>query len=142
MSTLCASHSLGSLTQLGFNATDSQDTGFANGMIQDAQELGDSGKAASNGKPFAPDWTPAFKKGDIDGVILVAGDSQEGVKKTLEAVVSKFHDTIDSVITISGHTRPGKEDGHEHFGFEDGISNPAVDGITKDLSTQGPVDQG
>lgn len=31
---------------------------------------------------------------------------------------------------MNGHVRPGNEAGHEHFGYMDGISQPAVKGFT------------
>ncbi|KAJ4413964.1 dye-decolorizing heme-containing peroxidase [Gnomoniopsis sp. IMI 355080] len=129
------------IEKLGLNASEAQDAGFTSGMLPDAQQLGDAGKLSSDGK-FDPSWAPEFKQGNIDGVILVAGDSQNSVDKALTKALSVLRNTVSEVINIFGHSRPGKEDGHEHFGFEDGLSNPAVDGITKDLSTQGPVDQG
>lgn len=105
-------------------------------MLSDAQTLGDAGKESPDGKTFDPAWEPEFKKGTIDGVILVAGDCFASVTKALNEATDKLHHTVNEVIEISGHTRPGKEDGHEHFGFEDGISNPAVAGIT--TSQEGP----
>lgn len=111
-------------------------------MLPDAQPLGDPGKVGSDGKTFDPDWAPAFKKGNIDGVLVVGGDSYHSVNKALAAALATLRHTVSEVFNIFGHTRPGKEDGHEHFGFEDGISNPAVDGIIPDLSQEGPVDPG
>lgn len=111
-------------------------------MLPDAKLLGDTGKLNSDGKTFDPNWTREFKNGDIDGVLLIAGDSQRSVNQALAEALSVLKHTVSEVINIFGHVRPGAEDGHEHFGFEDGVSNPAVDGITTDLSTQGPVDQG
>lgn len=111
-------------------------------MLPDAKSLGDAGKVSSDGKTFDPSWTPEFKRGNIDGVLLIAGDSQQSVDQALSKALSALRHTVSEVINMFGHVRPGKEEGHEHFGFEDGLSNPAVDGITKDLSQQGPVDQG
>lgn len=105
-------------------------------MLADAKELGDTGELGSDGKTFDPAWLPEFKKGNIDGVILVAGDCHHSVAEALNKALAVLHHTVNEVINISGHTRPGKEEGHEHFGFEDGISNPAVAGITD--STEGP----
>ncbi|KAL1877526.1 dye-decolorizing heme-containing peroxidase [Diaporthe australafricana] len=129
------------LKKIGINAAEANDTGFTSGMLNDAKELGDAGTSA-DGKPFDPKWIPEFKKGTIDGVIVVAGDCEPSINKKLTEILAIFKNTIRKVINISGHTRPGKEDGHEHFGFMDGISNPAVAGVSKDVSTQGPVDQG
>lgn len=105
-------------------------------MLPDAKPLGDAGKVGSDGNTFEPNWIPEFKKGNIDGVILVAGDSQPSVTVALGKALAVLKDTVSEVINIAGHTRPGKEDGHEHFGFQDGISNPAVKDITQ--STEGP----
>ncbi|CAN8096673.1 unnamed protein product [Discula destructiva] len=129
------------LKKLGVNASDVQDPGFESGMLSDAGALGDAGKQGADGQTFDPSWAPEFKR-DIDGVLLIAGDSQHSVKKALAEALAILSHTVQEVANLSGHVRPGKEDGHEHFGFEDGLSNPAVAGIDTDLSTQGPVDQG
>lgn len=110
-------------------------------MLPDAKALGDAGKVGTDGKSFNPAWAAAFKR-NIDGVLLVAGDSHQSVTAALDKALDILGHTISEVANKFGQTRPGKEDGHEHFGFEDGLSNPAVDGINADLSTQGPVDQG
>jgi hypothetical protein len=117
---------------------------FDNGMLSDAQNLGDD----------ISQWIPEFKK-DIDGVLLVAGHSYHGVLSHLHEILDILQ--VKEVYHITGKVRPGKEAGHEQyvslllnelllttisFGFEDGISNPAVDGVDKDLSGQGTVDQG
>ncbi|KAI3397700.1 hypothetical protein diail_10469 [Diaporthe ilicicola] len=129
------------LKKIGINAAEANDSGFTAGMLPDAKELGDAGTSA-DGKPFDPKWVPEFKKGSIDGVIFVAGDSEHSINGKLDEILAILRNTVNKVINISGHVRPGKEDGHEHFGFLDGVSNPAVAGVNKDLSGQGPVDPG
>lgn len=127
------------LQKLGVNAGDAGDEGFTNGMLPDAKALGDAGRAgggADGTQAFDPAWLPEFKGGAIDGVILVAGDSARSVHHALDKALAALHHTVHQVFKISGNVRPGKEEGHEHFGFEDGISNPAVAGITE--STEGP----
>jgi hypothetical protein len=81
-------------------------------MLSDAKELGDAGTGA-DGKPFDPKWIPEFKKGTIDGVIVIAGDCEQSINKKLDEILAVFHNTVHKVINIFGHTRPGKEDGHE-----------------------------
>ncbi|KAK7755328.1 dye-decolorizing heme-containing peroxidase [Diatrype stigma] len=125
------------LAKLGFNPAEAKDDGFTNGQFADAKELGDDLKQSSND----PDWVPGFKE-KIDGVILVAGDSQHSVHNHLNKAVAVLGKTIKEVLNLFGHVRPGKEEGHEHFGFEDGISNPVVKGLAEDLSGQGPVEPG
>lgn len=92
-------------------------------------------------------------------MIIVAGDSQRSVNKQLHKALDVLGSTVKEVLNLSGHSRPGKEDGHEQyassignhtmyvtndnsFGFEDGISNPVVKGLGDDVSGQGPVKPG
>ena len=89
---------------------DIKDDGFTAGMLKDAESLGDEG-TNSNGK-FDPAWLPEFK-GEIDGVIVVAGNSQENVRRHLSEALAILRQSIKEVINIIGHVRPGKEDGHE-----------------------------
>lgn len=79
-------------------------------MLEDADLLGDPGKRTSG--TFDPDWIPAFKKG-IDGVIMVAGYSHNGVEGHLAEALSLLRGSITEVVNIFGHVRPGEEDGHE-----------------------------
>ncbi|MCJ1240810.1 hypothetical protein MMC14_008814 [Varicellaria rhodocarpa] len=100
-------------------------------MLADSKALGDNG-TTSNGA-FSPDWIPAFKQA-IDGLILIAGDSHLTVIEKLAEVklvfsVGAHNAAIHEVTRIIGDTRPGNEKGHEHFGFLDGISQPAVQGV-------------
>ncbi|KAJ7852918.1 hypothetical protein B0H14DRAFT_2580679 [Mycena olivaceomarginata] len=39
--------------------------------------------------------------------------------------------------TLQAAARLGEEEGHEHFGFMDGISNPAITGLNGDISVPG-----
>jgi len=43
--------------------------------------------------------------------------------------VGSSNASVKEVISLVGDVRPGKESGHEHFGFLDGISNPTVIGF-------------
>ncbi|KAI0636146.1 peroxidase TAP [Trametes polyzona] len=132
------------LTKLGIT-DDLGDSAFKAGQLADAQDLGDQGQTV-NGK-FVPNWIPAFK-GVIHGVILISGDSDLTIAATRLVVEGIFnfglHNALlHEVITITGTVRPGAEKGHEHFGFLDGISQPAVKGIdTKPNPGQETVPQG
>ncbi|KAJ3480770.1 dyp-type peroxidase [Meripilus lineatus] len=127
------------LTKMGITG-DIGDVGFKNGQLADALALGDQGSTV-NGK-FVPDWIPAFKNA-IHGVMIFSGDKQASVDKTLAEVSAILrvgaHDaTIHEVLKVVGAVRP--ENGHEHFGFLDGISNPAVEGFDIEKPGQGAVD--
>lgn len=41
-------------------------------------------------------------------------------------VVALFKSSITVMQTLEGIARPGQLAGHEHFGYEDGISQPAL----------------
>ncbi|RYP13153.1 hypothetical protein DL765_007028 [Monosporascus sp. GIB2] len=125
------------LKKLGLDPAEAKDDGFTNGQFADAKELGDDLKPSSSD----PNWVPEFQKA-IDGVLIVAGESKHSVHKHLSKTLAVLDGTVKEVINLFGHVRPGNEEGHEHFGFEDGLSNPVVKDLGTDLSGQGPVNQG
>jgi Dyp-type peroxidase family len=121
------------LTLLGLTPADLQDSAFTEGQLKDAQNLGDNGTTTPSG--FTPDWEKAFLN-PIHGLIFLSGDSHHTINKKLHEVERIFdlgapHSSILEVRRLRGDVRPGAESGHEHFGFLDGISNPAV----KDFDT-------
>ncbi|KAF9466754.1 hypothetical protein BDZ94DRAFT_1280704 [Collybia nuda] len=119
--------------QMGVDDSTLDDTDFQNGQRADAFNLRDNGTGGQN--DFVPDWDPAFMQ-DIHALIFVSGDSHKSVNKKMQQVkdifgVGSTKTSIKEVKTIVGDVRPGKEAGHEHFGFLDGISNPSVIGFDK-----------
>jgi len=106
-------------------ATTGKTDPFIIGQEQDAlTNLGDPKSA--DGK--TPDWNPHFLK-DLHGVILISGESHESTENKKREIDLIFSSSIKEIITIRGDVRPGAQDGHEHFGFLDGISNPVVTGF-------------
>lgn len=114
---------------------------FIIGQFKDStQNLGDAGTQTTSG--LVPNWDTAFVQ-PLHGVILISGESHETLhKKKLEIEcifgVRTIQPSIFEVTSLRGDVRPGVESGHEHFGFLDGISNPAVTGFDKDPNP-GPV---
>jgi len=102
---------------------------FVVGQEKDSINLGDPRSA--DGK--TPDWDPAFLQ-PLHGVILISGDSHATTDKKKAEIDLIFRQSIKEVTTIRGDVRPGAEDGHEHFGFLDGISNPKVKGFDTDIN--------
>ncbi|TVY68670.1 Dye-decolorizing peroxidase msp1 [Lachnellula suecica] len=99
---------------------------------------------------FADDptkWDPEFKAG-VHGVIYITGSSHSLIDSQLAKVKTIFGvggpgATITEVKVLQGHVRPGDETGHEHFGFLDGVSQPAIQGISTPANRgQETVDQG
>lgn len=117
---------------------------FQAGMLKEAQDLGDR---ANPDKPgFEPEWDTEFLQ-EIHGVILITGDSHATLNSQLEDVkcilMKDNNHTIKEISKLVGDVRPGNQRGHEHFGYKDGISQPAVEGVDVDpLPGQTTVKQG
>ncbi|KAJ6603570.1 fungal peroxidase [Mycena vulgaris] len=97
------------------------DPAFAAGQFYDLANLGD---------PGPKNWVKQFAGTRIHGVMLFASDTQVNIDNEVADVELALGDSITKVYTLQGAARPGSEAGHEHFGFLDGISNPAIDGFT------------
>ncbi|KAH6653049.1 peroxidase TAP [Truncatella angustata] len=114
------------LTTLGIN-DEINDTPFTVGQRAHAADtLGDN----------LDKWDEKFKE-EIHGVILVAASHKHILDKAWGRVknifqVGKEHAGIIVVKELAGQTRPGSEDGHEHFGFNDGLSQPSIQGVNSD----------
>ncbi|GJJ12992.1 hypothetical protein Clacol_007241 [Clathrus columnatus] len=120
------------LTKLGI--TDSlNDTIYTNGQFADAANLGD---------PGTTNWVNAFRGTGIHGVFLLASDSIALINVEIIAVKALFGNSITEVYRLAGQARPGNQAGHEHFGFLDGISQPAINGFAPPLPGQTPIDPG
>ncbi|KAJ6469526.1 fungal peroxidase [Mycena sanguinolenta] len=109
------------------------DAAFAGGQLQDIANLGD---------PGTKNWVPQFIGTNIHAVILLASNSQSNIATTLASLKSKLGTSIAEIYSLEGAARPGSEEGHEHFGYLDGISNPAVEGFQSPLPGQAIVPTG
>ncbi|THV05906.1 Dyp-type peroxidase [Dendrothele bispora CBS 962.96] len=116
--------------------TDPSADPFIEGQFKDAKNIGDAG--TDSGTKFVPAWDPAFGDANIDGVIFVGGDSHQSVNHELQKIKLILGPSVKEAIHIRGDTRPGKESGHEHFGFLDGISNPTITGFNDKNAPPGP----
>lgn len=84
---------------------------FKNGALEDALALNDPMDGDK------PKWDPEFLE-RIDGVILVAGDSQKTTGEKVHEVTNIFghgsnRSSIHIVRSIDGKVRPGDQAGHE-----------------------------
>lgn len=112
------------------------DLAFQAGAIGRASSLGDPSQA---GKPTG--WLPEFLSDKIDGVFLVTGGTDAAVDaevKNLEALGA----SMAVIRKDSGKVRPGLEKGHEHFGWQDGISQPGITGLTTPFPGQQMMEAG
>nr|UQK85146.1 dye decolorizing peroxidase [uncultured fungus] len=108
------------LTKLG--KTDNlNDTVFSAGQAADANFLGDPG---TNG------WEPTFvATSSLHGVILLASDTTTLIDTQVAHLEAVWGSSITKLYELQGAIRPGAEEGHEMFGYKDGIAQPAVFGF-------------
>ncbi|KAK1141044.1 dye-decolorizing heme-containing peroxidase [Aspergillus melleus] len=118
---------------------------FENGMLADLRSGGPGGEGRDNPE----DWEERFRnpnpKKPIDGVILVTGETRASVYTKLHRVVHHFvgilpwNSSIEGLFTVEGNVRDGENKGKEHFGFEDGVSQPQLDGLDDDVKQGEPA---
>jgi Dyp-type peroxidase family len=69
--------------------------------------------------------------GDVHALLIVAADQTADLGNELGRQLQRMAACgVDQVTLWRGDTLPGDQRGHEHFGFKDGISQPAIAGTT------------
>jgi Dyp-type peroxidase family len=106
---------------------------FNAGMAARAPQIGDTGPLDAPGQ-----WLEPFRSG-VHACIVVAADEPDD----LDAAVTLIGEQVsaaDATIVHQerGETLPAPLTGHEHFGFKDGISQPAIDGYDPDPGPNEP----
>ncbi|KAK7015876.1 dye-decolorizing heme-containing peroxidase [Paramarasmius palmivorus] len=107
------------LTALGVS-DDLSDSDFTQGQFVDAAGLGDASTDS---------WVQGFTDKSVHGVFLIASDTLANVNDGLANIQSILGNSITEIHRLQGAARPGNEEGHEHFGYMDGISQPHVQGF-------------
>jgi Dyp-type peroxidase family len=76
-------------------------------------------------------WLDAFKTAaGVDAIVVVAADDEGRLDRAIDRLCRQVHDAgAEVVFQERGDTLPEPFTGHEHFGFKDGISQPAVEGF-------------
>ncbi|KAI0701297.1 peroxidase [Cytidiella melzeri] len=125
------------------------DSFFSAGQFADAESLGDDTSI----------WEDVFKGTSIHGVFLLGSSEASSTLSALKihvltsfqaSFIAEYESDLETLFgsswtvlyALSAAARPGAEAGHEHFGFVDGISNPALDGFGTPLPGQAVVDPG
>jgi Dyp-type peroxidase family len=104
---------------------------FREGMRSRRETIGDLGGND-------PDrWPNGLGKKTIHALMIVAADSVEDLNREVRYFIrhAASHE-VSLVFQQDGTTRPDAP-GHEHFGFRDGISQPAIRGLTGSSYPQG-----
>lgn len=96
------------------------DSPFSNGQAADANNLGDPGFKY---------WLNAFIGTKIHGVFLIASDDMININAMVNWLEALFGSDITKMHELQGNIRPPPYDGHEMFGYLDGVSQPAVAGF-------------
>ena len=96
-------------------------------------------------------WQISDAAGVADGVLIVTGKAAADVDGALDTLTRNAAGAGFQIVkTLRGNTRPDAAEGKEHFGFQDGVSQPAMRGCvdaahTIPLTANGPnapADQG
>ncbi|KAI3604730.1 fungal peroxidase [Moniliophthora roreri] len=110
------------LKAIGIN-DDLKDALFKDGQFAGASDLGDPGTG---------NWVQGFAGTSVHGVFLIASDTQANVDAELADIQNILGSSIVEIHRLQGAARPGNEKGHEHFGFMDGIGQPAIQGFVQE----------
>jgi Dyp-type peroxidase family len=113
---------------------------FQGGLASRSALLGDPTDPRLEGHPS--NWVVGRPGEALDSIIVVAGDLRERVSETATAIAASMVGSGASVSTQNGDVREGIFEGHEHFGFDDGVSQPGIRGLAGpgDFVTERHVD--
>jgi Dyp-type peroxidase family len=105
---------------------------FKNGLVERSALLGDPTDPATPGHPSR--WTVGRPGKELDILIVVAGDDRKSVKERASKIEHRFVEIGSKVLRQAGDVRDDVEGqtGHEHFGFDDGVSQPGIRGRASD----------
>ena len=101
---------------------------FRIGLVGRSALLGDAVHPGQPGHPST--WAVGQSGQELDILVVVAGDDPESVKARADDLSARFIDVGAEVERQVGHVRDdvAGEKGHEHFGFDDGVSQPGLRG--------------
>ncbi|KAG8929337.1 hypothetical protein FRC02_005725 [Tulasnella sp. 418] len=135
------SFSLAGFPHIGINGGVGDPTFDNFSQFEDATSLGDPPAPGTDVEDKIPDWEEFWKSNRVHGAFTIATESPERCRSVADdKIKSIFCDSIDIVHVVEGKVRP--EEGHEHFGFLDGISEPAIRGIANPHKGQLQCDAG
>ncbi|KAG9012157.1 hypothetical protein FRB90_006850 [Tulasnella sp. 427] len=126
------------------NIGDIGDPNFKNGMLSDANAMGDLASASSTSTNYVPRWDQGWldPKNPIHGVIAVASQDPDSLAQGQALVTSSFSSSIKVSFVLNGKVRDDPMKGHEYFGFLDGVSQPSMNGLVKPHQGQLTCDPG
>jgi len=103
------------------------ETSFRQGLAERSTYLGDPADADHQG--HRSNWVVGGPDDDVDALVIVAADDPADLDAAVDELLAAAADhDVTQVFGQRGATLPGNLQGHEHFGFKDGISQPGVRG--------------
>jgi Dyp-type peroxidase family len=103
------------------------DEAFKAGLVARSALLGDPTDPAADGNPAK--WVVGGPAAPLDALFVVAGDDRPGVSAKSDELTQRCAGVgITVAYREDADVREGAERGHEHFGFEDGVSQPGIRG--------------
>jgi len=120
------------LFDLTVGASEIPSPAFKNGLVRRSALLGDPTDPATPGHPST--WSVGKPGNELDILIIVAGDDRKSVKERASEIEHRFVAIGGKVQRQAGDVRDDVKDesGHEHFGFDDGVSQPGIRGRASD----------
>jgi Dyp-type peroxidase family len=121
----------GGITKLA-SATDADgvpDEAFRQGLPARAAALGDT--SAAEGEPPSADWVVGSDGKVPDILLIIASDDEDQLQRVATQLRPGMGDLAGAPQVTWEELGATRSDlpGHEHFGFKDGISQPAVRGL-------------
>jgi Dyp-type peroxidase family len=99
---------------------------FLQGLAARSHFLGDPPSPSDEGHPN--NWKVGGPKNEVDMLLIVAGDSRGVVDKRADHLAERVAKAgLQIVYRENGGIR-ADQPGHEHFGFDDGVSQPGIRG--------------
>jgi Dyp-type peroxidase family len=95
---------------------------FREGMAARAELLGDHGENAP------ANWEPGLGTGDAHVLVTLYGLDEASLEHARARLQESLDAAGDAVSVVNEQRSLGLPGGHDHFGFKDGISQPAIAG--------------
>jgi len=99
---------------------------FREGLAARSMFLGDPDDPKAEGNPR--NWVVGGARGEVDALLIVAGDTRSAVDARAKRTVVRVRKAgLKILYQEKGDVRADLP-GHEHFGFDDGVSQPGIRG--------------
>jgi Dyp-type peroxidase family len=100
---------------------------FRQGLAERSTYLGDPTDRSHPGHRSR--WRVGGPHNEADILVIVASDTKAGLEEEVKEIRSSAQSSgLELIFEQCGETLPGHLRGHEHFGFKDGVSQPAIRG--------------